>query len=604
MDESPLNRNLQFLRGVGPQRAEHLARMGIRTVSDLLFTLPRDVLDLTRVTKIRDIVEDVACQVRGRVVDLDGRQTKKGGTLTGVAIECDGNYVRGLWFNQPWILQRFRHNDFVIFSGKPKRRAGRWEFGNPHVQWLDPDDSEANGGVLPRYRLTEGLKMHEMRRIVRNAVEEFAPLVADTLPADFRARNSLPGLPEALRLVHLPTTIENYRKGLHRVAYQDLLEFQLGIALRRRAWQRLSNAPVFPASSKVDARIRRLFPFPFTRGQDLAISEICTDLASGQAMHRLLQADVGAGKTVVAIYALLTAVAAGYQGGLMAPTEVLAQQHWATLERCLANSRVERLLLTGSLTPSERRQAHERIRNGQAQLIVGTQALIQKDVSFARLGLVVIDEQHRFGVRQRAQFAVDGMLPHTLVMTATPIPRSLCLTQFGDLELSVMRELPPGRQPVSTHRVPPEPNRAKAWDFIRKKIASGRQAYIVCPRIEGGAAVVDATPHAGDAVVRTEPAAAERVFAELQTGALRDVKLGLLHGQLSAEQKQATMQAFREGEIQALVCTTVIEVGVDVPNATLMVVYDAERFGLAQLHQLRGRVGRGQYQGYCFLFSG
>ena len=610
MDESPLDRNIQFVKGVGPQRAALLGRLGLQTVSDLLFNLPRDLLDLTQVTPMGSIVEGEPCQVRGRVVDLDARPTRKGGTVTGVAIESHGQYVRGIWFNQPWILPKFRFNDCVLFSGKAKRRAGRWEFSSPHVQWLDPDDTDAHGGVIPRYHLTEGLKMPEMRRITRGAVEEFAHLVPDPLPESFRTEHELPSLAQAVRLVHLPATVEQFQQGLRRIVHQDLLEFQLGLSLRRRAWQRTASAPMIPLTAKVDARIRRLFPFPFTAGQDRAIREICHDLETGRPMHRLLQADVGAGKTVVAIYSLLLTVAAGYQGVLMAPTEVLARQHWQTLEQCLQHSRVHRVLLTGTLTPSERREAHEKIRSGQAQLIVGTQALIQKDVSFARLGLVVIDEQHRFGVRQRARFTADAVIPHTLVMTATPIPRSLCLTQFGDLDLSLVDELPPGRQPVSTHIVATGPQRTKAWEFLVRKLAGGRQAYVVCPRIEGNdeQPPVDSSPATGENGLPAAPAplmntsSAEQVFKELRTGLLKDFRIGLLHGQLASDHKQEIMRLFRAGELQALVSTTVIEVGVDVPNASLLVIFDAERFGLAQLHQLRGRVGRGVHQGYCFLF--
>lgn len=669
VDDSPLQQPIQFVKGVGPQRAELLARLSVHTVADLLFMLPRDILDLTHVTPISALVADEHAQVRGRVVDIDGRPTKNGGTLTGVAVEHNGLYVRALWFNQPWMLQKFRHNDFVLISGKPKRRAGRWEFGSPRVQWLDPDDSQAHGGVLTRYHLTEGLRMDELRRLVRQVVEQYASLVADPLPEAWRDRWQLPSLAAALRWVHLPQTPEQYQQGRNRVVHQDLLEFQLGVALRRRAFHTHAQAPVLPRTSKIDARIRRLFPFSLTSGQDRAISEISEDLASGQAMHRLLQADVGAGKTVVALYALLQTIAAGYQAALMAPTEVLARQHAQTVERYLAHSRVERQLLTGSLTPAERRQALAKIADGSAQLIIGTQALIQKGVQFAKLGLVVIDEQHRFGVRQRARFGEEGRLPHTLVMTATPIPRSLCLTQFGDLDLTLIRDLPPGRQPVSTHCVTQNAQRSKAWDFIQKKLATGRQAYIVCPRIDGRAAPIppagqpvpptqaarSATPPTrpqpppgppetsiapqataknnpvaspGQAVAgspRPQPAAAgptggaavesseapagdssaaRAVYQELSTGVLKAYRVGLLHGQLPPAEKEEVMRRFRDHELDALVCTTVIEVGVDIPNASLLVVLEAERFGLAQLHQLRGRVGRGAHQGYCFLFAG
>ncbi len=348
-----------------------------------------------------------------------------------------------------------------------------------------------------------------------------------------------------------------------------------------------------PTTTKIDSRIRRLFPFEFTAGQDEAVAEITGDLDSGHAMHRLLQADVGAGKTAVAIYAMLVAVAAGSQAVLMAPTELLASQHWATVETILAHiDRVNRLLLTGNLTTAQRKQALAETATGEVQLIVGTQAVIQKDVKFAKLGLVVIDEQHKFGVMQRAHFSGGQSIPHVLVMTATPIPRSLCLTQFGDLDLSVVTDMPPGRRKVTTSRVYSPKAREKAWEFLRKKLQSGRQAYVVCPRVQADMENPD-----------SDDASAEAVYEQLKQGELLEFQVGLVHGQMDRERKAAAMDAFRAGEIQVLVSTTVVEVGVDVPNATLMVIFQAERFGLSQLHQLRGRIARGSFDGFCFLFS-
>lgn len=593
MSELHLQTPVQFVRGVGPQRAELLGHLGLVTLEDLLFFLPRDVLDLTRVSSVHELADGTLATVRGRVVDRDARLLKAGKTLTAVVLECDGRFVRGVWFNQPWMIQKFRDDDVVLFSGKPKKHAGRWEFAHPQIQWLNEDDTEAHGGMLPIYRLTEGLKMHEMRRIIRSAVETAADLVPEVLPDEFRSRMGLPRIGPALRQVHLPASREIYDAGRRRLIFQDLLELQLGLALRRRTWHTRGTSVRLSLSAKIDARIRRLLPFELTAGQNTAVREIAADLDSPIAMHRLLQADVGAGKTVVAVYAMLVSVAAGFQTVLMAPTEVLASQHWQTIDRLLIHSRVERLLLTGQLSPSQRREALTRIADGTVQLVVGTQALIQDDVSFHKLGLVVIDEQHRFGVMQRARFASGSVTPHTLVMTATPIPRSLCLTQFGDLDLTVMTDLPPGRQTVHTSRVPAGPARQKVWDFLRQKIRTGRQAFVICPRIGPD---LDA---AGD----SDGLGAEEVFRDLSQGELRDFRVGLVHGQLDFRAKAAAMDAFRKGETQALVATTVVEVGVDVPNATLMVVCRAESFGLSQLHQLRGRVSRGTYQGYCFLFS-
>ncbi|GAB4156381.1 MAG: ATP-dependent DNA helicase RecG [Planctomycetaceae bacterium] len=597
IDTNPLQTEIRFAKGVGPARAELLEKLGIRTVEEMLWTLPRDVLDLSDMRTAQTLEEDVIQSVRGQVVDIDGRKLSRGRTLSAVLLECEGGHVRGNWFNQPWVLKRFQPGETVMFSGKPKRRSGRWEFSHPRVQWLGDDDEATNAGVLPRYSLTEGLSMDAMRRMMRSVVENYVEFVPELLPEDFRTDLNLPDIRTALRSLHIPETIDQYRAGLRRVLFDDLFEFQLGLAMKRRAWKTEDNAATLPVTVKIDSRIRRLFPFTFTEGQNAAVGEIVADLQSGFAMHRLLQADVGAGKTAVALYAMLVAVAAGYQTALMAPTEVLALQHWDTIENALSHSRVERRLLTGDLTAAQRTRMLDGIRSGDVQLVVGTQAIIQKDVQFQKLGLVVIDEQHKFGVMQRAHFSLGNsgknISPHVLVMTATPIPRSLCLTQFGDLDISTISDLPPGRQRIVTSRIRGEKGREKVWDFVREQLRKGRQAYVVCPRVDAG----DADPTA------SQPMDAERAFQELQSGELKNFRVGLVHGRMERDRKAAAMRAFREGETQVLVSTTVIEVGVDVPNATIMVIMGAERFGLSQLHQLRGRIGRGKFQGYCFLFS-
>jgi len=588
--EDPLQQSVQFLPGGGAQRAELLEKLGIRTVEDLLWKLPRELLDLTEVRQPQQLVEDELQTVRGVVIETESRQLSNGRTLTASLIDCGSDYVRGLFFNQLWIRQKLLPGSNVLFSGKPKRKQARWEFSHPRIQWLDPEDRESHGGLLPKYPLTEGLSQVDLRRLTRTAVEKCAALAPERLPESLRLRLSLPTIGTALRGLHAPRSRADYDAGRKRLVLEDLLEFQLAVAMRKRAWRMQPAAPALPGSAKIDARIRRLFSFSFTPGQDEAIRDITTDLASGQAMHRLLQAEVGAGKTVVAIYALLVAVANGFQAVLMAPTELLANQHWDTIDALLEQSRVERVLLTGTLTAAERREALRRIDSGEAQLVVGTQAVIQADVRFARLGLAVIDEQHRFGVAQRAGFAENGASPHILVMTATPIPRSLCLTAFGDLDLTMIRDLPPGRRAVMTQRITSREQQQRAWDFLRKQIGTGRQAYIVCPKVE------TESPTARDA-------AATKVFEYLQRTELSGFRLGLVHGQMDRKERAAIMDRFRDGELNGLVATTVVEVGVDVPNATLMVVLQAERFGLAQLHQLRGRIARGTYQGYCFLFS-
>jgi ATP-dependent DNA helicase RecG len=595
MNADSLQTSVQFLRGVGPDRANLLANLGIATVEDLLWNLPRDVLDLTNVCRAAELRPGELQTVRGTVVDRDGRTTGTGRNMVGVLIDSDGLYVRGLWFNQPWMIRKFEVGEAVLFSGKPKRNAGRWEFSHPRVQSLGDADAEATGEVLPLYRLTEGLSQEQLRRIVRAAVEQFVELVADPLPDELRARLGVCGLRQAIRELHVPKTVAEYESGRRRLIFDDLFEFQLGLALRRRSWKTRTAAPELPTTAKIDARIRRLFPFTFTEGQSRAVAEISRDLGSGEAMHRLLQAEVGAGKTAVALYSILVTVAAGHQAVFMAPTEVLANQHWQTIDRALAQSRVNRLLLTGGLKPRERREALAGIADGSVSLVVGTQAVIQKDVAFAKLGLVVIDEQHKFGVMQRAMFSKGSstLSPHVLVMTATPIPRSLCLTQFGDLDLTTIVDTPPGRQTVVTSRISDAPTRVRAWEFIKEQLAKGRQAYVVCPRIEATAGDLSKGP----------AASAEEVFKLLSAGTLQNFRVGLIHGRLDSDLKAAGMEAFRNGMIDVLVSTTVVEVGIDVPNATIMVIDEAHRFGLSQLHQLRGRISRGKFQGYCFLFS-
>ena len=626
MHDDPLQTEVQYVKGVGPVRAELFTKLGILTVEDLLWDLPRDVLDLSEVRGTRTLQEDAVVSVRGNVVDIDGRPISNGRTLVAVLLDCGDGYLTGTWFNQPWVLKQFQMGQNVLFSGKPKRRGGRWQINNPRVQWLAEDDVVTTGGVLPRYRLTEGLRMEDRRRAARAAVESFVEFVPDVVPESYRKSQKLPSVRDALAGVHCPRTLEEYTSSRHRLLYDDLFEFQLGLALKRRMWRTEQAAPVLPTTTKIDARIRRLFPFQFTEGQNDAIKQITADLASGRAMHRLLQADVGAGKTVVAIYGMLVTVAAGFQTAMMAPTEVLAVQHWEVIENVLAHSRVRRQLLTGQLTAAQRRDALDRIRNGEVDLVIGTQALIQRDVEFRNLGFAVIDEQHKFGVMQRAQFGVNSTAkpqaaPHVLVMTATPIPRSLCLTMFGDLDVTTIKELPPGRQKIVTTRVRGDQGRERVWEFLRKQLATGRQAFVVCPRVG------EATEFEGDSEHRrtdfqsvrsggdansgrienpsygSELVSAEATFESLRNNELRGFKVGLVHGQMDRDLKSRTMDDFRNAEIQVLVATTVIEVGVDVPNATLMVILQAERFGLSQLHQLRGRISRGKFQGYCFLFS-
>jgi ATP-dependent DNA helicase RecG len=589
--EDPLQTSAQYAKGVGPARFELLRKLGIETVGDLLFFFPRSYEDLSDFRSIAALTADTLQTAAGEVVDVDGRITATGKNLLSVTIsDGSGRVLEGVWFNQPFMAKKFRFGLRVAFSGKPQWRMGHWQMNNPRVQVLGDEGHSPSGDtvVLPVYPLTEGLRAEQMRRIVRQVVEAHADKVPEVLPPHLLAKRGLPGIAQALRAVHCPTRLDAAQRARRRLVYEEFLILELALALRRRDLRDQQKAPVLQITRQIDERIRRLFPFELTADQNRAIRDICKDMASDRPMRRLLQADVGAGKTAVAVYALLLAVAHQHQAALMAPTEVLARQHWRLLSRYLAHSKVRRVLLTGGLTEKERKVALGEIRMGQVDLVVGTQALIQKDVEFAKLGLVVIDEQHRFGVLQRHQFRKLGEDPHYLVMTATPIPRTVALTVFGDLDVSVIRELPPGRKPVITRWVL-ESQRPRLEAHLVQELAKGRQLYVVCPLVE-------------ESETR-DIKAAEQIAGELQTGVFKDFRVGLLHGRMDEKAKDQVMVRFRERDLQVLVSTSVIEVGVDVPNATLMVIEHADRFGLSQLHQLRGRVSRGPVAGECYIFA-
>jgi len=578
---------VQFLKGAGPRRAELLARLELCTAADVLFCFPRDYQDLTEVRRIADLEEGPLMNVRGTVIDVQSQATQRGGTLLAVLVRDEHDPLRALWFNQPQMHQRFRAGDRLLLSGRAKNREGIWEMPHPQVKRLEAEDAGA-GALLPVYPLTAGLRQPEMRNIVRGVVDEFAALPDEVFPADFLTQRRLLPLREALPAIHFPASQADLEAARRRLIYQELLVLQLALAMRRHRQHDAVRAPALESTAKIDARIRKLFPFEFTAGQRQAIAEVTADMAQPVPMNRLLEGDVGSGKTVVAAYAMLLAVAHGYQVALMAPTEVLARQHAATFDALLSASQVRRGLLAGGMTKAARQDLLAGIASGDLDLIVGTQAIIQADVQFARLGLVVVDEQHKFGVRQRARLRGGGAEPHQLVMSATPIPRSLAMTLFGDLDVSTVRDQPPGRQPLGTYLIQPD-ERERWWQFVAKKLREGRQAYVVVPRVE----------ESEDADV----ASLEAAYESLANGPLEEFRLGIIHGRMSADRTAAVMSAFRGGQLQALVCTTVVEVGLDVPNATVMTIDGAERFGLSQLHQLRGRIARGVHPGFCGVLA-
>ncbi|MBI2825276.1 MAG: ATP-dependent DNA helicase RecG [Planctomycetia bacterium] len=579
---------VQFLKGVGPQHAELLAKLDLHTARDVIFFFPRDYQDLTDLTDVSELSEESLVRVHGTVVELDQRNTSSGGTMLGALVRCTGGNIRALWFNQPFMVRRLPPGQELLLSGKAKWRGGIWEMVHPDVKWIDSDDTDARGKVLPVYPLTEALSQPAIRRIVAGVVETLVGHLDEVFPAEFLEAHNLAPIREAVEQIHNPANRESLARARRRFVYQELLVMQLALAIKRHTQHELRRAPPLAATAKIDARIRRLFPFELTPGQNKMIDEIAADMAREHPMNRLLQGDVGSGKTAVAVYALLLAIAHGQQAALMAPTELLARQHAGTIEGFLTASRVRWGLLTGALSPAERRDTLAKIAAGELDLVVGTQAIVQADVEFAKLGLVVIDEQHKFGVRQRASLKQAGLDPHYLVMTATPIPRTVAMTMFGDLDVSTLRDAPPGRQTVHTYLATPE-QREKWWDFFRRKLREGRQGYVVVPLVES-----------------SEDAAATSIdqsYESLANGPLEAFRLALVHGRMSAAEKATVMDDFRRGATQVLVSTTVVEVGVDVPNATLLAIESGQCFGLAQLHQLRGRISRGAYPGYCCVFA-
>ncbi len=579
---------VQFLKGVGPHRAEIVGRLGLNTAGEVLFFFPRDYQDMTDRREVADLEEGRLQSVCGVIEEIDLRTTGPGRCILGVLVRCRTGHIRAVWFNQPFMREKFSNGQRVMLSGKPKYEGLVWQMAHPRVETLAEDEQEPTGEILPVYPLTEGLQQWQMRKIVRGVLETYTDLLEEVFPAEYLQSHDLWPLRRALPEVHFPSDHESLEKARRRLVYQELFMLQLALAVKRHRQHDEHRAPVLEATALIDARIRRLFPFELTAGQQQALDEIAADMGSPMPMNRLLQGDVGSGKTVVAVYAMLLAVAHGYQAAMMAPTEVLARQHAQTLEKLLSAGKVRRAQLTGGLPPKQRSAILEQIAAGEIDLVVGTQAIIQDDVSFAKLGLVVIDEQHKFGVRQRAMLKQAGPYPHYLVMTATPIPRTVTMTLFGDLDISTLRDSPPGRQKVNTY-LAGEDKREQWWEFFRKKLSEGRQGYVVTPLVEESD--------------NSAAANLEETYESLANGELEAFRLGLIHGRMNSDEKDAVMDEFRSGEIQVLVCTSVVEVGLDVPNATLMTIEDGHRFGLAQLHQLRGRISRGSFPGFCCVFA-
>jgi ATP-dependent DNA helicase RecG len=585
-----LDTPVKFLKGVGERRADALARLGIHTAQDLLWHLPHRYIDASSVTPLAKarVGSEVACV--GRVVAKGVLPTRKGLRIFHAVLRDESGVLECAWPGQPFLDRTIAVGQTLLVSGPIRFYHGRQMVPREYVILADADgevDPLAAGKVLPVYPATEGLSHKIIRSLVERHLDQLIAISRDILPERVRGPLGLPSLPEALRSVHQPTSLEQAEQGRRRLAFDELLDLQLMLIRARTLAKRHRKGVAFTIKRELTTRLKESLPWTLTSDQQRAIKEITGDMTAPDRMHRLLMGDVGTGKTVVALFAMLLAVENDFQAALMAPTELLAEQHAATLTKLLESLDLRPELLLGRLSSSEKTAVRKRLASGQARLVVGTHALLQESTAFHRLGLVVIDEQHRFGVEQRAALIGKGAAPDVLLLTATPIPRSLALTLYGDLDVSTLRERPPGRGAVRT-AVRTAGQREKVLEFVEGECAAGRQAYVVLPVIEESE--------------RADLRAAT-TMAEALAGRWPHFPVGLVHGRLKPDDRDAVMRRFRAGEIRVLVATTVIEVGIDVANASVMLIEHPDRFGLAQLHQLRGRVGRGAAQSYCVLMA-
>jgi len=596
---------IQYLKGVGPARAKILAARGLRTVEDLLYYTPFRYEDRTHLTRIRDLVPGQTTTVFAQVLTCGLMRTRKGVYIFDLAATDSSGMLRCKWFHAVYLERHkvFRTGQQVFFYGKVERDP----FGTGNLQMVQPQyeilpEAEAEGGgslevgrIVPIYEAMGTLSSRVLRRLVSSALAALSDgEIPDRLPASVRSRNKLPERASAIRQTHFPEPEQPFEELARfrtpaqiRLIFEEFFNVGAGLALRRRH-AKARQGIEFQVKAPVREAIKKILPFHPTAAQKRVLKEIADDMCSPRPMNRLLQGDVGSGKTIVAIQAAILAIENGYQVALMAPTEILATQHYLYVKELLRPLPYQADLLISARKAAEKRELKQRMAEGAVHMVIGTHALIEEDVEFGRLGFVVVDEQHRFGVLQRFGLIRKGLTPDVLVMTATPIPRTLALTLYGDLDFSVIDEMPPHRTPIET-RLIEERDRERAFEFIREKVRQGEQAYVVYPVIEE-AEKLDLRP-------------AVRMYEQLSRNVFPEFKVGLLHGRLPSEEKEGVMQQFKRGEVQVLVSTTVVEVGVDVPNATVMLIEHAERFGLAQLHQLRGRIGRGRKKSHCLLVA-
>ncbi len=579
---------IRYVKGIGPKRAKLFNKIGIQSLEDLLYYFPRRYEDRTNFISISKLQEGQIHTIKAEVLAKGEHRSfrRRGFSIIEVAVADETGKISCVWFNQPYLKDYFKVGSTLILYGKIERWGNRLQMNSPDFEIVSQEAEEPLniGRIVPVYSLPEGITQRNFRKLVKSALDEYLPKVNDFLPYDIRSRNNLSNLALSLLNIHFPENPDMQKQAYERLAFEEFFLFQLPLVLRK-----LRKKERRGISHKVEGELVNNFisglTFKLTLSQQKVIAEIKSDMAKAQPMQRLLQGDVGSGKTVVAAIAALTAIQGGYQAAFMVPTEILAKQHF---EKLKTEKPLNIELLTSSLNKKEKEKIYQEIKEGKIDLVIGTHALLEENVRFKKLGLVVIDEQHKFGVGQRALLPGKGFNPDVLIMTATPIPRTLAITLYGDLDISIIKELPPGRLPVKTSHFSQE-EISKAYAIVKHEIIQGKQGYIIYPVIEESYAL--------------DIAGAEKTYAELRSGEFKKFNLGLIHGRLKQEKQDELMLKFKNKELDILVATTVLEVGIDIPNATCMLIEHAERFGLSQLHQLRGRIGRGREESFCILIS-
>ena len=581
---SDLKMDIQYVKGIGPKRAYKLNKLGIFTLKDLLYYFPRQYEDRNNLKKIAQLQNEDKATIKAVILGITTSNPKKGMTLTKVDIKDETGYAKLVFFNQPYISNAFKSGDTILVFGKVKKEFKNIELSSCEIEHLS-NAPKNTCKIMPIYPLTFGVTNKEIMSIIKSVLSNKELVIKEYLPKAIIDKYKLCSIDYAIKNIHAPSSKENFKIALYRIIFEEFLILQLGLFMFKNGVTEVEGIK-FKENDKLKDIIDSL-PFKLTKAQNRALNEIIEDMQSSKVMNRLVQGDVGSGKTVVALLALANCVLNGYQGALMAPTEILAEQHYISLTETLKEFGMNVELLVGSLTKKQKEKVLERVKNKEIDILIGTHALIEDKVEFNNLGIVITDEQHRFGVRQRGKLSDKGNNPDVLVMTATPIPRTLALILYGDLDISIIDELPPGRQPIDTIAVSKDKRDRAYNNLVRAEVEKGRQVYIVCPLVEESESI--------------EAKAAVELVEELKQEYFSDLKVGLLHGKMKASEKDNIMKSFKNKELDILVSTTVIEVGVNVPNATLMIIENAERFGLAQLHQLRGRVGRGKHKSYCIL---